>query len=162
MSPGIARQFRGVEDLVESVERKDTINFIGTDISPVIDVDPGTLRLGELRILLSSITGPATFHNFPAPPAGFYHQVLRIALEHNDPTPRDLRVVIRDPVQSLNMTILLSLLRAAGLEIFARGGPIVSPFFIRGEVTALAAPFTSSMLLYFIELPIGASQPKNI
>ena len=57
MSPQIARQFRGLEDLVESTERRDTINFMGTDISPVIDVDPGTLRIGDLVTESVVITG---------------------------------------------------------------------------------------------------------
>ena len=160
--PGIGRQFRSVEDLLESTERKDTINFVGTDISPVVDIDPGTLRLGQLVMEFSSITGPTTFHILATPPAGFYRQYLRIGLEHNDPTARDLHVVIRDAGAGLNVEIAVSTARPPGLAINLRGGPVVPPFFIRGEVTGLVAPFTSSMIAYVLELPLGAPQPKNI
>lgn len=159
--PDIARQFRGLEDLLESQERQDRINFVGTDISPVIDVDPGTLRLGQLQTELVTITGPDTTLSFATAPAGFYRQYLRLALVHLDPAARTLRIQIVDTATPVNITVLLSNLRAQGLEVIAQGGPIVAPFFLRGEVLALAAPFTASMSAYFIELPFGAPQPKN-
>ena len=159
--PQIARQFRGVEDLLESTERKDTINFVGTDISPIINIDPGTLRLGQLQTELATVTGPATTLAFAVPPAGFFRQYLRVGLVHLDPTARTLRMQIIDTATPVNITILVSNLRAQGLEVIAQGGPIVAPFFIRGEILGLAAPFTASMSAYFIELPFGAPQPKN-
>jgi len=161
MSPEIGKQFRGLEDLLESQERQDRINFVGTDISPVIDVDNGTLRLDQLQTEIVSITGPATILNFASAPAGFYKQYLRLAIVHLDPAARTLRIQIRDPGPPLNVTVLLSNLRAQGLEVIAQGGPIVPPFFMRGEVLALAAPFTATMTAYFIQLPLGAPQPKN-
>ena len=160
--PQISKQFRGIEDLLDSQERQDRINFVGTDISPVIDVDPGTLRLGELTTEFATITGPTTFLNFAVPPAGFYRQYLRLSLVHQDPAARTLRIQIREPAAGLNITILLSVLRAQGLEIIARGGPIVAPFFLRGEVVGLVAPNIANMVAYAITLPIGAPPPPGI
>ena len=160
--PQIARQFRGVEDLLESTERKDTINFVGTDISPVINVDPGTLRLGELATELTTIVSPASIINFGTPAVGFYKQYLRLAIVHTDPTARATRIFIRDDPGLRNMTIFVDPLRPGGVEGIIRGGPIVPPFFMRGEVLALAVATTATMIGYVLTLPLGAPQPRNI
>ena len=160
--PQISKQFRGLEELLETQEPQDRITFLGTDISPIVNVDPGTLRLGELQTEVQTIVGPATIINFPTPPAGFYRQYLRLAIVHTDPVARTLRISVRDPAAGINIGILLSNLRAGGLEVIGRGGPIVPPFFLRGECLLLAGPATCSMAAYFLELPIGAPQPKNI
>ena len=83
--PGIARQFRGIEDLVESVERKDTINFIGTDISPVLRVDPPSIDLLAPVLEDVTVTGILTDVNMSTVPAGSYREVLQATMNHDDP-----------------------------------------------------------------------------
>ena len=84
MSPEISRQFRGLENLLESQQRNERISFLGSDISPVILVDPASFDLGTPTLEDVFVTGAATVVNGSTVPAGFFREVMRATINHDE------------------------------------------------------------------------------
>ena len=160
--PDISKQFRGLENFLESQQRQERISFLGSDVSPVIDVDPGTLRVDEFVEEFSTITGPATVHTFAEPAVGFFKIYIMTGLTQNDPAGRDS--IIR--VESLASGRFLVIQQNQNLQPGAaipNGRQIIIPhgFRLGATVLLLAAPNTSNFISMSLTLPIGGAIPPG-
>ena len=81
----ISKQFRGLEDLLQIQERQDRINFVGSDISPVIRVDPPSLDLLAPALETVTVTGVSTVVNMSTVPDGVYREIIQCTANHDDP-----------------------------------------------------------------------------
>lgn len=162
MSPDISKQFRGIEDFLESQQRPERISFLGTDISPVIDVDPGTARVDQFVEEFSTITGPATIHNFLEPPAGSFKIYVLSSLSQNDPAGREARIRVESIATARFLIVQENPNLVPGFAI-PNGRQIIIPrgFRLSAQVVALAAPFTSSFISMSMTLPIGGAIPPG-
>ena len=144
MSPDISRQFRGLEDFLESQQRQERISFLGSDISPVVDVDPGTqaFELATTESIL--ITGPVTLAILAQPPLGFFHAYTYTSFQHTDPVARDTRIQIFDFATNLVHVLNVNpVLPAAFPVLMARQVLVPHGYRLQGEVIGLAVGQTA-------------------
>ena len=161
MSPKIATQFRGLEDSLGIQERMDRINFVGSDISPTVDVDPGTASFGEATTEQGTVTGPATLISFASPAPGFFHAYTYIVLNHTDAVARDSRIIVRNTSAVVNHVIRQEVSLAGGLFMpQVRQVIIPAGFRLQAEVVGLAAPFTATMVAMRRVLALGRTIPS--
>ena len=158
--PQITRQFRGIEDLLESTERKDTINFVGTDISPVVRVDPPTLDLLVPTLEDKTVTGVATTVNMSTVPAGSYREIMKGTIKHDDPAAIlliDIRLV-RDSdgaFIALRQTIA-NLTNPITLELFGQQHVYIPPgWHLRVIFPGLAVARVARVKTLHVDRPLG-------
>jgi len=160
MAPDISKQFRGIEDFLESQQRQERISFLGSDISPVIEVDPGTARLDEFVEEFSTITGPATVHTFLEPPVGFFKIYILTGLTQNDPAGRD-SIIRVESIASGNFLVVQQNQNLQPGAAIPNGRQIIIPrgFRLGATVLLFAAPNTSFFIAMSLTLPIGGAIP---
>ena len=143
MSPDISRQFRGIEDLLESQQRQERISFLGSDVSPVIQVDPPSFDLRSPTLEDVLVTGPAVNADSSTVPAGNFRQIMRATLNHNDPVALvnvEVRFVRASDSAFIAAFTTFSLINnPTTVNIFGQRGALVPPgWFIRAIFTGLA------------------------
>ena len=157
--PKISQQFRGLEGALGIQEPLDRINFLGSDISPVVDVDPGTLRLDQVVLEDTLVTSPIVEILFTAPAAGRFRLYKYITVVHNDPVPRDTRLNVREPSVPLNLFLALTpaLLAGFALDYTAQVVWVPAAHQLRALCPGLAAGQTLRMSALVLDLPVGAA-----
>ena len=143
MAPDISRQFRGLEDLLESQQRNERISFLGSDVSPVIQVDPPTFDLRTTILDDILITGPVVNADSPTVPAGQFRQIMRATLNHNDPVALvnvEVRLVrAADSAFIAGFTTFATIANPTTVNIFGQRGALIPPgWFLRAIFTGLA------------------------
>ena len=158
--PQISKQFRGLEDLLESQERQDRINFVGSDISPVIRVDPPSLDLATPTLESGTVTGVATVVNLSTVPAGFYREIIQCSANHDDPANIlfvDV-ILVRDADSSfiaLRDTIG-TMTNAVTLNLFGQEHKLFPPgWHLRVTFPALAAGQIATVKTLSIDRALG-------
>lgn len=161
--PDISRQFRGLEDFLESQQRQERISFLGSDISPVVDIDPGTLRVNQFVEEFSTITGPATVHTFAAPPPGFFKIYLLTTITQLDPVARNTSLRV-ESIATARFMIIQQNSNLPQAVPLANGRQIIIPgpgFRLGAQVQLLAAPNVSNFIAMSLTLPLGAAIPQS-
>ena len=160
MSPEISRQFRGLEDLLESQQRTERISFLGSDISPVILVDPPSfdLKVPVLEDVL--ITGPVVNADSSVVPAGSFRQIMRATLNHNDPVPLvnvEVRLVrASDSAFIAGFTTFATIANPTTVNIFGQRGALLPPgWFLRAIFTGLAAAQIARLKVLSVDRLLG-------
>ena len=162
MSPKIATQLRGLERQLGIQDPLDRINFVGSDVSPTINIDPGTLRADEYVEEFSTITGPVTVHNFLEPPVGFFKLYLLTSLSQNDPAGREARIRVESIATGRFLIIQENPNLVPGFAI-PNGRQILIPrgFRLGAQVIALGAGFPSNLISMALTLPVGGAPPPG-
>lgn len=162
MSPDISKQFRGIESFLETQQPQERISFLGSDISPVVDIDPGTARVDQFVEEFSTITGPATVHNFLEPAPGFFKIYIMTSLSQNDPAGRDSIIRVESIATGRFFIIQQNGNLLPGATI-PNGRQIIIPrgFRLGATVLLLAAPNVSNFIAMSLTLPIGGAIPPG-
>ena len=143
MSPDISRQFRGIEDLLESQQRQERISFLGSDVSPVIQVDPPSFDLRAPILEDVLVTGPVVNADSTTVPAGNFRQIMRATLNHNDPVALsnvEVRFVrASDSAFIAAFTTFSVINNPTTVNVFGQRGALLPPgWFLRAIFTGLA------------------------
>ena len=162
MAPDISRQFRGLENLLESQQRTERISFLGSDVSPVIQVDPPSFDLANLILSDIVVTGPAVNADDSVVPAGFFREVRKTSINHNDTVVGGLVNVeiflIRasDGAFIIARSTLGTLLNNITQGVFGQDIQLIPPgWFLRIQFTGLAAPFIGRLKTLSVDRALG-------
>lgn len=160
MSPQISKQFRGLEDLVEIQDRADRINFMGTDISPVLRADPPSFDLSAPILEDKTVTGVATEVDMSTVPDGFYREILRASLNHDDPVDLNfVEVLMIRTVDSFFVaarTTIGTLANETTISIFGPDHFLIPPGWrLRVVFLGLAAGKIARVKTLHIDRPLG-------
>ena len=160
MSPDISRQFRGIEDLLESQQRQERISFLGSDVSPVIQVDPPSFDLRSPTLEDVLVTGPAVNADSTTVPAGSFRQIMRATLNHNDPVALvnvEVRLVrAADSAFIAAFTTFSLINNPTTVNIFGQRGALIPPgWFLRAIFTGLAGGQIARLKVLRIDRVLG-------
>ena len=162
MAPDISRQFRGLENLLESQQRTERISFLGSDVSPVIQVDPPSFDLANPILEDVVVTGPLTDVDTTVVPVGFFREIRRASMNHNDVVPGGLNDVETFMVRASDGAFIIArstigtLLNNITQGIFGQDVVLLPPgWFLRVRFTGLAAPFIGRLKTLAMDRAIG-------
>ena len=166
MAPDISRQFRGLEDLMESQQRTERISFLGSDVSPVILVDAPSFDLKTPVLEDVLVTGPAVNSDSSTVPVGNFRQIMRATLNHNDPVALvnvEVRFVRASDSAFIAAFTTFSLINnPTTVNIFGQRGALLPPgWFLRAIFTGLAVGQIARLKVLGIDRQLGLT-PNSI